>query len=555
MGNALLKRAKLALQKIEQLGIGHVEDESIKQERELCESSLYEFCKRAWSYAGNGNQFVEAWHIKALCEHLEEAYKGNISYLVINIPPRCGKSTVLNVIFPAWVWAKEPDLKFMYGSHSELLAHRDSDYCRELIKSSWYQGLWGHKFNLTNDTKGKFNNTHTGFRMALGVGSRQTGFGSHFIVWDDANNIADLDSPTIREGINQIWDLTMSSRWADPNRFVRIISQQRGHIYDVSGHILGKNNPKVVHLCLPLEFEVGRRCKTVVLPSTNGKVWQDPRQKEGELLCPQYITKEKVKELKSDLQSAYAIAGQLQQRPAPEEGGIFKKEWFNWLDMQMVPQIEFILQSWDTAFGNGNENSADSSCYSACTTWGVFKHPETQHPSVVLLNMWQGRVEFPELYKMAQRLYKNYNDVILEDPLNVPGIKPDMVLIESKASGLSLIQVLQRAGVPVIKFDPMKYRAFGSTTNNKRQRARLISAHVENGRVWLPAQPPHFKRLRGYADRFLNACLSFPNDESNDIVDSFSQALLKLISSGWIYHTKDEKPEPELDFSNDRPLY
>lgn len=549
MGNALLKRVQQSIQKTQNMGLGHAEDEQTRIERKLCEESLYEFCKRAWPYSGNGNTFVETWHIKALCEHLEEAYNNKITYLVINMPPRTGKSTVLNVIFPAWAFAKEPYLKFLYASHSEVLAHRDSDFCRELIKSPWYQNLWGDKFSLTNDTKIKFNNNHSGFRMALGVGSRITGFGAHVIVWDDPNNIADLDSPTIREGINQTWDLTMSSRWADPNRFVRIISQQRGHVYDVSGHILEKNNPKVVHLCLPMEFEPNRKCKTVPLKSTDGKRWEDPRKKEGELLCPLYLTREKVNELKSDLKSEYAIAGQIQQRPAPATGGIFKAEWFQAWCEETTPDLEFIIQSWDTAL-----SKEVTACYSVCTTWGVFIDPITKHPNVILLDMWRGRVEYPELRSMAQRLANNYHDTILEDPMG-PGHKPDMILVEAQANGLSLIQDLRRAGVPVTRFDPLKYRVFGATTNTKIQRARLVSAHVESGRVWLPAKPPHYKYFRGFADKFLEACVMFPNDESNDVVDSFSQALIKLISSGWIYHTKDQKEEPEVDFSNDRPLY
>ena len=546
MGTALRKRAQEALKKIEKLGFGQEEDESITQERDLCEESLYEFTKRAWQYAGSGNHFIENWHIFGLCEHLEACFYGKIKYFVLNIAPRCGKSTLLNVIWPAWVWSKKPSAKFIFGSHSERLSHRDSDYCRALIKSEWYQRLWGKKFKLTNDTTSKFNNDKTGYRIALSIGSKMTGEGADFLVWDDPNNRDDVHSPKIREGINETWELTMSTRWIDPKTFCRIASQQRLHEYDLSGHILSQNNKEVVHLSLPYEYELSKPCKTIPLPSTNGKPWKDPRSKEGELMWPAQITRDKIKELKGSLGS-YEYANQFQQRGAPQAGGLFKKEWFQiWTESQ-PPDCEFILQSWDTALST----EADAA-YSCCLTFGIFKDRHNIN-NVILLNMWRGRVEMPDLREMAQRLYKNYNDVIFEDPIG-PGPSPDMVLVEAKANGLSLIQYLHRAGVPVSRFDPMKYRAFGQTHNNKVQRARLISPHVEAGRVWLPAKPPHFKDLRSYADMFLTDCASFPNGESFDTVDAFSQAMIKLISSNWVHHPTDLIEPENVILNRDRPF-
>lgn len=549
MGSALFKRAQLALEKTKELGLGYVEDLSIKQERELCESSFYEFAKRAWKFAGSGAEFIETWHIRGLCDHLEEAYKGNIKYLIINIPPRCGKSTLLNVLFPAWVWSREPGLKFLYASHSERLAHRDSDYCRALIKSEWYQKLWGKKYQLTNDTTIKFNNNCTGYRLALSIGSKATGEGADFVIWDDPNNRDDVQSPTVREGTNETWDLTMSTRWINPNRFCRIVSQQRLHQYDVSGHILSQDNPEVVHFCLPYEFEAGRKCETIMLPNTK-KEWSDNRKKEGELLWPEQITANKIKELKISL-GAYEYANQFQQRGSPAEGGIFKKEWFEWWCDRQPPECDFVLQSWDTAI-----SSEPTACYSACTTWGVFHEPGTTTPNIILLDCWRGRVEMPELLEMSKRLYLNFHDTILEDPQGPnSGPSPDVVLIEAQANGLSLLQFLKKQGIPVTPFYPLKHKAFGAHTNGKIQRARLISPYIEGGRVWLPAKGPNYTNLRGFADRFLESCANFPNDESNDFVDSMSQAIIKLVHSGWVNHPGDQQFMPEIDLKKNKPLY
>jgi phage terminase large subunit-like protein len=130
-----------------------------------------------------------------------------------------------------------------------------------------------------------------------------------------------------------------------------------------------------------------------------------------------------------------------------------------------------------------------------------------------------------------------------------------MVLVEAQANGLSLIQCLKRVGIPVTPFYPLKHKVFGSTTNNKKQRARLVSIYAEAGRIWLPARGPNFNNLLGYADKFLNACIDFPSDESNDLVDSMSQALIYLVNYHFVAHPSDQKFLPEIDLNKDKPLY
>ena len=116
-----------------------------------------------------------------------------------------------------------------------------------------------------------------------------------------------------------------------------------------------------------MEFERSRRCVTVPLSSTNGKPWKDPRVNDGDLLWPERFGAEQVETLKKSMNSEYVIAGQLQQRPSPAQGGILKKDWFQWWKEPSPPQCEFVLQSWDTAL-----STKASACYSCCTTWGVF---------------------------------------------------------------------------------------------------------------------------------------------------------------------------------------
>ncbi len=520
--------------------------DGLDEERAKYEASLFEFAKASWYWIEGNIEFHTGWHIEALCEHLEATYTGEIRNLLINVPPRSMKSTLTSVIFPAWIWTKDPSLKFLCASYSQFLSVRDSTACRRLIQSEWYQKLWGNSFRLTPDvnTKLKFDNNKFGYRFATSVGGSVTGFGADWLIADDPNNAQDIMSEPIREGTNLWWDAGMSLRL---NNFLtgrKIVVQQRLHERDVSGHILGKAT-NFVHLCLPMEFEKGRRCSTIVLPSSGGKVWKDPRTKEGELLWPTHIPKAAVDEMKAELANEYSVAGQLQQRPAPLGGGIFKREWFNIWEEPELPKMVFTIQSWDTAF-----TKSEANCYSACTTWGIFED-STGISQVMLVSAWRGRVEYPELREMALRLGQNYHDMIEEHPTGPNSYcPPDVILIEAKANGLSLIQDLYRSGLVVTRFDPNKH-------GNKLHRAGIASSLVQGGRVWLPGRAPNYVKLRPFAQTFLDSCLLFPNAESNDFVDTMSQAFIRIRQGGYVGHPQDPmRQESHSRFRHlDKPLY
>lgn len=258
------------------------------------------------------------------------------------------------------------------------------------------------------------------------------------------------------------------------------------------------------------------------------EIWEDPRVAEGQLLCEERFSEKEINKYKNELGS-YGYAGQYQQRPAPEEGGIIKKPWFQWWKDSTPPEIEFVIQSWDTAL-----TAKDMSAYSACTTWGVF-YDHNYIENVILLSMWRDRVEYPELREMTKRLYFDYRDTgKVRNPL-FKGRPIDMCLIEAKASGDPLIQDLALAGIRAIPFVPNKY-------GDKLQRVRLITPLIEGGRVWLPAKPPSYDKLLPFADLFIESVACFPNSESRDLVDTMTQALLKLKDGQFLRHPKDEIP-------------
>lgn len=498
----------------------------------LAEFSLYEFFKQAWPILEGKTPFIEGWHVKAIAEHLEACFYRKIKNLLINIPPRTGKTNLISVAFPAWVWIHDPQEKFMYASYAHSLSVPQSQKCKRLIESNWYQERWKYRYHLSKDQKAKslFDNNWTGCRISTSVGAAATGKGGSILVADDPNNVKDGESDVKRERALSWWEQVWSTRLNNPKTDVRIIVQQRFHEEDISGHIIANDiDEEWVKLILPMEFETARRSRTIILPSSNGKVWEDPRMVEGELLCPERFSIKEINEYKHDLGS-YGYAGQFQQRPSPEEGGIIKKDWFQWWKDSAPPKIEYVLQSWDTAL-----TAKDMSAYSACTTWGIF-YDDNYIENVILLSMWRDRIEYPALRDMAKRLYFDYRDTGKERNLLFKGRPVDMCLIEAKASGDPLLQDLAVAGVKAIPFDPSKY-------GDKIKRVRLITPLIEAKRVWVPARAPNYNKLLPYADLFIDSVSRFPNAESRDLVDTMTQALLKLKYSQFLHHPRDDRTD------------
>jgi len=501
---------------------------------QAAEQSLHAYFKQAWHQIEGARVFVDSWHIGAICEHLEAVTLGQIKLLNINVPPRSSKSSIVSVAWPTWHWAKFPETRFGFASHDEKLAERDAVKARALIESRWYQNLFGNRYKINPkiDRQDKYANDKWGERIALGTGSKLTGEGADIWVVDDANDAQDSLSETKLEGTRDWLDTVLSTRFNDPKsaRFVNI--QQRVHEKDATGHLQEKFGADMVNLVLPMEFEEERRCVTVKLPSTGAKPWTDPREEEGEPLCEGRWGPEEISTLKRSLRSQYAIAGQLQQRPAPAEGGMIKRAWFRLWQHSETPRFECVLQSWDTA-----TSEREDAAYSACTTWGVFRDQKNQ-PAALLLSMWRDRLEYPELREMVKRLAFDYLDDETHEPLERPNPvnAPDIVLIESKSSGLTLIPDLMRAGIRGVQpFDPTRF-------GDKIGRVRGVTHLIQNGRVYIPCSAPNYQYPKGWAMEFVQQCMLFPKAESRDLVDTMTQALLRLSASGWVVHTEDPRP-------------
>jgi len=485
--------------------------------REKCERSFYEFVRHGWIHI-DGTKLKDGWHIQVLCEHLEAVYYMQIMNLLYNGPPRTAKSTIINCAFGAWVWIKNASLSFLHCSYGIKLTSRDSKKFINLVQSNWYQSLWGDRYKISKRERGvqRFNNDKFGSRMSGSVNSGVTGDGAEFRITDDPNNIKKIHSAVDRQAVHDWFDYTLSTRFKLAETARQIVSQQRGHMQDLSGHILAKNDPSWIHLCLPMEFEKTRRCVTIPLLD-NKNTWMDPRKEEGELLCPELFSAHAIEKQKREWNyDPYTIASQYQQWPTPSEGGILKEDWFQIYKKRDLPDFKFIMGSWDTALTKGA-----TSCFSAFTCWGVFEEKGIRN--VMLLSAFQAKLDFAELMDMAKRLAYDYNDVYIDDAPSVYKNSPHNILIEGKANGHSLFQMLQKLNLPVALFNPTKY-------GDKISRCHQISHYVQNGLVWLTADyKKKFEYLTEDSEILLNAARNFPMDEdSADIIDSMTQALIEL---------------------------
>jgi phage terminase large subunit-like protein len=278
---------------------------------------------------------------------------------------------------------------------------------------------------------------------------------------------------------------------------------------------------------LPMMYDPTRHCKTISLVDGE-EPWEDPRKVKDELLWPQRFSRDYVdNRLKKFLRTTHNIECQLQQNPSSMTGGIFKREWFKLWKHRHMPDCEAIIQSWDTALSTEIE-----ACESACTTWGIFKDGNNRN-NIILLNCVSVRLPHHELRRFITEHAKKY----AHDRDNYPTF---LILIESAANGKALVDDLKRTGLPIMGFSPQHHglkNEYGQKATSKIGRAHLASTLVEQRLVHLPMRSEH--QLYPFADKFLTAALSFPS-KGKDIVDSMSQAFIKIIQLQGVHYVGEE---------------
>jgi|SRR6267154_47155 len=284
-------------------------------------TDLASFTEKVFSHVDPGATYLPNWHIDLIAEYLKACQEGQIQRLIINIPPRHLKSISVAVAFPAWLLGKNPSEQIMCASYSQDLSFKHSMDCRLVVQSDWYKWLFpGTTLVDDQNTQRKFVTSQRGFRIATSVGGTATGEGGNFLIVDDPISSAQADSTVMRENANIWFDRTYSSRLNDKKKGCIIVIMQRFHEEDLTGHLLQKGGWE--HLCLPLIAEE----ESII---ERGGVLQE--RKIGDILHPERIGLEDIKQLKVEI-GAYGFAGQYQQRPSPEGGGKFRREWLQYYD-------------------------------------------------------------------------------------------------------------------------------------------------------------------------------------------------------------------------------
>lgn len=292
------------------------------------------------------------WALDAMAEHLQGVADGDLIRLLMNVPPGMMKSMMTCVFFGAYEWGPmaRPALRTLAGSYKVDLAQRDTGKMLELVTSDWFQDLWPHVKLVGKGTDKQFKNTATGWRRGRPVRSF-TGDRGDRVIWDDPHSVELAESDTERKKVLRVLRETVPSRINDPELSAIIIIMQRLHEDDVSGMIIGEGLG-YTHLMLPMRFEEDRRCTTMI----GGHRFVDPRKYEGELLHPERFTPSAQDRTEAEL-TEHAVAGQMQQRPSPRGGRMFKRLWFEVVDA--IPAGGQDARAWDLAGTEKSQKSPD----------------------------------------------------------------------------------------------------------------------------------------------------------------------------------------------------
>ena len=454
------------------------------EQLERARGDFLEFMKYVWPAA-----LIGAHHVK-MAEAFDRVSRGTLKRLIINLPPRHTKSEMASYLLPAFMVGRNPSIKLIQATHTADLAIRFGRKVRNLVETQEYRELFpGVELQADSKAAGRWDTAQGAEYYAVGTGGAMTGRGADLLVLDDPHSEQDALSPL---ALDNAWEwytsgprqrlqpggaiVVVMTRWGTKDLTARLMKQHATH---------GADKWEVI------EFPA-------ILPS-------------GKALWPGFWKLEELEGVRASL-SVQKWNGQWQQQPTNDAGAILKREWWNVWESEKPPKCDYMIQSYDTAYSK--KETAD---YSVITTWGVF-HPDLDSgANIILLGLKKGRWDFPELKRVAMDEYRYWN--------------PDNVLIEAKATGVSLQQELRRLGIPVTMYSPGG-RKSGS---DKTSRVNSIAPILEAGMCWVPDTE--------WADELVEECAGFPNSDNDDMVDSTTQALMRFRQGNFIALKSDWKED------------
>lgn len=460
---------------------------------ELLRRDFSAFLRKAWPSISGGELLKWNWHLDALCHALDRVARGECQRLIINLPPRNGKSKTVSSIWPAWLLGRNPATNIVGVSYSNDLSAKLARECSTLMQMPWYRELFpraiiSHKRSMASD----FEMIGGGGRLGTSVTGTLTGRGGDIIILDDVIKPEDATTEHAREAVKEWFRSTLASRLNDKSTGAIILVMQRLHQDDLSGVLLEAGGWE--HLNLPA---IAVTDETVQL--TRGRTYF---RRAGEVLHP---AREPIEELErqKDLMGSIVFAAQYQQEPVPATGNLIDAAWLRSYDPASLDRRGGrIVQSWDTASKDNPHND-----------WSVCITALLKDKKVYVLEVFRKRLKFPELKANAVLMARAHETRAL--------------LIEDQSSGTQLIQTLRAEnlrGVP----DPIARRV----EQDKVARVAGVSAMIEAGQLLLPHEAP-------WVADFQSELLGFPNARHDDQVDALSQLL------AWVRDRDRFEPDDE----------
>jgi predicted phage terminase large subunit-like protein len=467
--------------------------------QEKAKNDFMAYVKYVWP------NFINGRHHEKMARAFEKVANGEVKRLIINMPPRHTKSEFASYLLPSWFLGRFPDKKIIQTSHTAELAVGFGRKVRNLVDSDRYKDIFP-QVALQADSKaaGRWATNYAGEYFAIGVGGAVTGKGADLLIIDDPHSEQEA---TLAETNAEVYDKTYEWYTSGPRQRLQpggaiVVVMTRWSKKDLTGQVLKAAAQRSGEEWEVIEFPA-------ILPS-------------GKALWPEFWSISELEALRQELPNGKWMA-QYQQEPTSDVSAIVKREWWQVWEQDHPPFCSYTIQSWDTAF-----LKSERADYSACTTWGVFEHPDDtgkMQSNIILLNAFKKRMEFPELKEAAFEEFKYW--------------KPDSIIIEAKAAGSPLIFELRAMGIPVQEFTPSK-------GNDKIARLNAVADMFASGRVWVPNTH--------WAEELVEEVASFPSGEHDDLVDSMTQALLRYRRGGFLRLASDE-PEPTRYFKRKREGY
>ena len=463
--------------------------EILRAADEVCRRDFLSFASWCFNELSPGIALLPNWHLEALAFRLDQVRRGEIKRLIINLPPRYGKSIFTSIALPAFVLGHDPTARIIVASYGSDLAVKLANDCRQILHSVRYENLFATRISRKKNTETEVVTTQGGYRLATSVDGTLTGRGGDIIIIDDPLKPADAFSSSKRERVNDRFRNTLVSRLDDKKNGAIIVAMQRLHVDDLCGRLLRESDDWTV-LSLPAIAEDDQQ-----IPIGEGRYYQ---RWAGEALHPEREPKSILDSMRSQLGSD-TFAAQYQQRPVPPDGAMIKRAWIRRYDKLPVRTASsYVLQSWDTAVKSGGQHD-----YSVCIT--LFVHEQNFY----VLDVLRKRMDFPMLRQRARSHAQQY--------------KPSFVLVEDDCGvGTALAAELRETGFTAIAVKP---------EGDKLTRMAIQSAKIEGRRFFLPYQAPWL------AD-FEDELFAFPNAPHDDQIDALSQALAYTKARSYMWTDK-----------------